>query len=412
MKEISVIVPIYNVELYLRECLDSILKQTGVNFEIVCVDDGSTDTSQFILKEYARMDSRIKIYTHLHNMGHATTRNDGYRYAKGEYLYTIDSDDILVDGALHRMYTCVKDHNLDLLAFSAKAFLDKDYITEIWEENEYVRKREYPGIYNGPELFALLMKNNDRVIANRVLYCYKREFFLKNNLFDEEGLRYADDSMFSYYMAAKRVMCISDQLYLRRYRRGSTVTSPLKKIHLESLIILFEAEMNKWRTLKFRNEINQQIERYFDLRLKEIHRLQCLFQQEKSEEICLKEYPSDSYFCKRFIRQEPLYSECLSDEQIDKIRKSEFVILYGAGFIATEVARVLEYKAITDYVVAVTEPQDNKQLFRGRRIKKITNLTNLNKALVVVAVSKRNEKEIMKLLSDYGFHNIMWIVLN
>ena len=411
MVDISVIVTVYTLEADVRSCLDSILEQTGVEFEVICVDDASTDASLHILEEYVQRDSRVKIVRNTHNMGLTSASNRGYRYAEGEYLYNIDGDDMLQQGALLRMHDCAKEHNLDLLGFSAKSFSEEDEFSEFYEEDEYVRKHNYTGVYNGGELFALLMKNGDRVTSNRVFYLYRREYFLSNHLYDEEGLRYADDSMFSYYITAQRAMCIPDQLYLRRYRQGSMVTSPMKKRYLESMVVLFCAEMGRWRKLDFSAEVNRQIEAYFDLRLKEINEFYVRFQQDDSKEAYLQEHPADDYFYKRFIRQEPLLANPISENCLDRIRQADRVVLYGAGAIATEVAKALEYHSVISYLVAVTKPEDNQQTFRGRQIKSIQAYAGTDKTLILVAMSERYREEIMEILDANGFQDVMWAPL-
>jgi glycosyltransferase involved in cell wall biosynthesis len=409
--DISVIVTVYNIKSYIRECIESILSQKDVEFEVICVDDASTDGSDSILDEYKKKDSRIRVLKNLKNEGLASARNKGYRLAGGEYLYNIDGDDLLAEGALYRMHQVMKEHDLDLLAFSAKAFFDDDYSHVFGNEDDYVRRYEYPGIYSGPDLFARLMKNGDRAIANRVMYCYKKSYFLQNDLFDEEGLRYADDSMFSYYMTARRVRCIPDQLYLRRYRVGSTITSPLKKRYLESMVVLFVSEMCRWKKIELSEEINEQIEKYFDLRLKEIYRLKTMFQSDQSSMAYLSKYPMIEYFYKRFIEQEPVHVDCLSDIQLNRIKQEENIILYGAGYIATEIAKILEYNNVTDYKVAVTSTVNNGEKFRGRRVHNIQELAGMQQALVIVAMSVRNKKDVMDILETYNFKKIMWITL-
>ncbi|MDE6914706.1 MAG: glycosyltransferase, partial [Lachnospiraceae bacterium] len=333
MLNISVIVTVYNLEKYIRNCLDSILNQKGTEYEVICVDDASTDGSGAILEEYEKKDCRVKVIRLLENRGLASARNEGYRHAVGEYLYNIDGDDLLVENAVSRMYGCAKENDLDLLGFSARAFFDNEDAHRFGNENDYVRKHDYPRVYQGPEVVAELISNGDRANANRVLYCYKRSFFIENGLYDEEGLRYADDSMFSYYVTARRAMCIPDQLYLRRYREGSIVTSPLKKRYLESMAVLFCVEMERWRKMKFSPEVNWQIEKYFDRRLKEIGNLQEMFQEDGTEETYLESHPADSYFYKRFIKQEPRYIDCLSQMQLNRIRQAKALILYGAGYM-------------------------------------------------------------------------------
>ncbi len=411
MIDISVIVTAYNLEKYMRSCLDSILNQCGVSFEVICVDDASTDGTAAILEGYKERDGRIKVIRHSSNKGLASARNEGYRHAKGEYLYNIDGDDLLVEDALQQMYHCAKQNNLDLLGFSGKCFFDDECMRQFGSENEYVRKHKYDGLYTGPELFAALIRNGDRASSNRVLYCYKRSFFLENDLYDEEGLRYADDSMFSYYVTAKRAMCVPNLWYLRRYRYGSAVTSPLKKRYLESMIVLFCTEINRWRSLELTDEVNQQISVYFDLRLQEIYQLHRMFMGEKSKESYLEGHPADGYFYKRFIKNEPLHLNSLTTAQMERIRRASAVILYGAGYTAMEVAKVLEYYSIVDYQVAVTARKADREIFRGKQIKSIQDFKGMDDALIVAAMDKKHEKDVMPVLERYGFQNIIWVSL-
>lgn len=411
MIDISVIVTVYNLEKYIGECLDSIIKQTGVEFEIVCVDDASTDGSLSVLKEYEEKDSRIKVIRLSENKGLASARNAGYRYAQGEYLYNIDGDDLLMEGALLRMYTCAKENDLDLLGFAAKSFFDEEELRRFGDEKEYVRKYEYPGVYKGIELFATLMKNGDRATSNRVLYCCKRSFFLENDLFDVEGLRYCDDSMFPFYLKANRVMCIPDELYLRRYRQGSAVTSPMKKIYLECMVVLFCAEMKKWMEIEATEEVNRQIAVYFDWRLGEINSLQAKFSKDKTRETYLIEHPAVNYFYRRFIRQEPRCVDCLSTDQLNRIRKAKTVILYGAGYMATEVSKVLDFCSIINYEIAVTRKENKEAFFRGKQIKCISEFAGIEGALVIVAMAEKNKKDIMPILEANGLQDVIWIAI-
>ena len=92
LAQVSVVIPIYNTEQYLRQCLDSVVGQTLTDIEVICVDDGSTDGSPPILAEYAAQDSRFQIMTQ-ENAGPGAARNSGLRVSSGEYLIFLDSDD-------------------------------------------------------------------------------------------------------------------------------------------------------------------------------------------------------------------------------------------------------------------------------------------------------------------------------
>ena len=114
MSQISVIIPVYNVEKYIRECLDSVITQTFFDIEIILVDDGSSDKSGDILDEYAKNDKRITVI-HKANGGVSAARNDGIAASGGEYLYIMDSDDYLEQDALETMYNSSK---FSLMSFS------------------------------------------------------------------------------------------------------------------------------------------------------------------------------------------------------------------------------------------------------------------------------------------------------
>lgn len=111
---ISVIVPVYNVESYLQESVDSILKQTYKDFEIILIDDGSEDLSGKICDKYAALDSRVKVI-HTINQGQGAARNSGLSLAQGEYIAFVDSDDVVHPDYLKEMYRLAKDNLADIV---------------------------------------------------------------------------------------------------------------------------------------------------------------------------------------------------------------------------------------------------------------------------------------------------------
>ena len=115
---ISVIVPVYNVEKYLRKCLDSICGQTYRNLEILCVNDGSTDDSAAILEEYAARDERIRIY-HQQNAGQSTARNLALKHAKGQWITGVDSDDYLDNNTYEYAVTAINEQ-VDIICFGTR----------------------------------------------------------------------------------------------------------------------------------------------------------------------------------------------------------------------------------------------------------------------------------------------------
>ena len=123
MPKVSVIIPVYNVEKYLRECLDSVINQTLKDIEIICVNDGSTDNSLQILEEYAQKDERIRIINQ-ENRGQSVARNRGLDIALGEFIAFIDSDDYILPNTLQTMLDKAISTQSDIIMMGAEAFAD------------------------------------------------------------------------------------------------------------------------------------------------------------------------------------------------------------------------------------------------------------------------------------------------
>ena len=126
MVKISIIVPVYNTEPYLEQCLDSIINQTLEDIEIICVNDGSTDNSLSILEEYASKDNRIRIINQ-ENKGQGFARNNGLKNVNGEYVLFVDSDDWIELNTCEALYKKVNELDLDMLFFCATSYIaDED----------------------------------------------------------------------------------------------------------------------------------------------------------------------------------------------------------------------------------------------------------------------------------------------
>ena len=121
MVKVSIIIPVYNAEKYLKQCLESLVRQTEQNMEIICVDDGSTDHSFDILKDYSTKYEYISVLSQS-NMGAAAARNKGIQQAKGEYLLFLDADDFFEADLVEVTYEKAKAQKLDVLIFEAGDF--------------------------------------------------------------------------------------------------------------------------------------------------------------------------------------------------------------------------------------------------------------------------------------------------
>lgn len=231
--KVSVIVPVYNVEKYLPECLDSICNQTLSDLEIICVNDGSTDSSLEILKRYAVIDNRIVILSQ-ENGGLSVARNTGINFAKGEYIYFCDSDDKIDVKTLETLYNRAKNDDLDMLYFDAEPFFENAEVEKQFASYKtyYKRKNDYRGIYSGKKLFNEFLKNRD-YLPSACINFLKADFIIKNNLTFEPGILH-EDNLWSFKCAllAERVGYSANTFFHRRIRSNSIVTQQINFNHV------------------------------------------------------------------------------------------------------------------------------------------------------------------------------------
>lgn len=237
---VSVIIPVYNVEDYLRECLDSVIRQTEKNIEIICVDDGSTDSSPAILQEYAQKDSRISIVTKT-NGGLSSARNAGLAAAGGEYIYFLDSDDYILDDALEILLKNARKDKVDILFFGADCFFEDPQMQNSFASEIFYYRRRSIARCSGPEMLDKMIQRRTYCVGVPLQFL-NRAFLLRNGLSFREGILYEDELFTSTaLLRAGRAVCISDNLYMRRYRKGSIVTGIVRKRNLDSLYLIISA---------------------------------------------------------------------------------------------------------------------------------------------------------------------------
>lgn len=149
LPKVSVIVPVYNVEKYLSECLESLINQTLSDIEIICVNDGSTDDSRNVLERYAASDKRIAVVNQT-NKGLSAARNSGVKTARGRYLYFLDSDDFIDRNALEYLYQEAEKYRLDILYFDGVSVWERSkFQSEIYAVDICVRNKEFGGTIRG-----------------------------------------------------------------------------------------------------------------------------------------------------------------------------------------------------------------------------------------------------------------------
>ena len=225
MIKVSVIIPIYNVEQYIEECLLSAMHQTLKEIEIICVNDGTKDHSIDIVEKYAKEDSRIHIINK-ENGGLSSARNAGIQNSNGEYLYFLDSDDYISENMLEVLYHEVKEKDLDNIYFDAESFFENKELElrhKIYKDY-YRRPSMFEDVVSGPELFAK-MENLHVYRPSACLQMPKKSMILENGIRFYEGI-FHEDNLFSLQTIffARRVKHIATPFYKRRVREASIMT--------------------------------------------------------------------------------------------------------------------------------------------------------------------------------------------
>lgn len=236
---VSIIVCLNNEEAYIKRCIDSILKQTYENLQIIIVDDGSYDKSAIICDEYIEKDNRIEVY-HIENGGIAEARNYGITKAKGDYILFVDGDDWVKKNYVSRLVDCMEKNDADMVI--CRYF-------KVWK-NIFVPCEKIDDIrsFTGAEYLENTLKDAGHhyfgVIWNKI---YKRKVINDNNLCFKTGVRIGEDFIFNinYWGKCRKVVTISDMLYY--YNKSSGGISQNREKNIESC----QRELNDRKQIYF-----------------------------------------------------------------------------------------------------------------------------------------------------------------
>lgn len=434
MVRISVLVPIYNVERYLPACLDSLIGQTLEEIEIICINDGSTDSSPSIAERYASMDHRIKLI-HKENTGYGDTMNVGLRAASGEYVGIVESDDFASLDMFESLYN---------KAVSSDADVVKSNFFE-YRNGEDFRKELLSGMpYN-----VLLDKGDIRrlhmVTAQIWTAIYKRSFLEEHHIYfnPTPGASYQDTSFaFRVWFHTQKVV-LAEEAYLH-YR----VDNPDSSVNSRGKLFCFCDEYNCIErflkehphekeidyienAIKFRDylwtysRIDGRYQYAFLLRMKK--ELDEAVKGQWLKENYFQTFPHvweqiqriqencDGFFDVTAKYQDERIQELTSNADMyyrgfmREARDSAQVVIYGAGKIGKRVLEVLKCCGVGNIIaVAVSNCEGNPKELLDIPVQEVEQLQKEYKeALVVIAVGESAQMEIIKDLKKRGFTNIV-----
>jgi len=222
---VSIIIPVYNTAKYIRETISSLQQQTFSDFEVILINDGSTDDSLAIMKQLASEDARLQVYDYP-NGGVAIARNRGLQYVRGKYIYLFDSDDLLISDCLQRCVERAERDQLDLLFFDGDAFFDEDPSMKDdsfnYNQTSYFEEHK---VYVGTDV--LLEKYKTRSYnASPCLIFFKTTLVTDHSLSFIPHIIHEDEHYIPMlYLFAKRVGIIPALFFKRRFRANSIMTN-------------------------------------------------------------------------------------------------------------------------------------------------------------------------------------------
>ena len=261
---ISVIIPVYNSEKYLHKCIDSVLAQSYTNFELILVNDGSTDGSGKICDEYAEKDERVRVF-HKDNGGVSSARNIGLKNSSGDYIIHADSDDLMLSGALESLYYEAKQSNSDIVI--------GNYIIRYGSKDNFVNLNLTEFITSYDFLYGMLMGKYHGSLCNKLIKktCYQNYLFY-------ERVNYMEDTLMlsQIFLHNPSLAFIKNKVYVYIQREDSITNKPsLESIQsIEKVILRLENILKQDRLFDVpieKMKLRHKTKLLFDFPYKKLH---------------------------------------------------------------------------------------------------------------------------------------------
>ena len=234
MPQISIIIPVYNLEKYIKRCLDSVINQTFKDLEIIVVDDGSKDTSPEICDAYAKLDSRIKVI-HKVNGGLSSARNSGLLEARGKYIMTLDGDDYVDENLCQLLYNSIIEKGADMSMCSIKNVTEEGESVSYLDDDSPLKE----GVMTSDEYREALLKKGNWYYVVAWNKLYKRQCF-KDVLYPEGKIHEDEYVIHRIINNCEKISVITDRLYNYVVRKGSITNSNYSPKRLDVLYSLFD----------------------------------------------------------------------------------------------------------------------------------------------------------------------------
>lgn len=390
---VSILIPVYNVECYLNDCLDSVMAQTYDNLQIILCDDGSTDNSPSICSYYQNKDSRISVITQK-NSGLSVARNNLLKRANGEYVYFLDSDDYISQNAIEQLLYTAQETNSAVVMFLCNEINQEGKIIET--RRYYQKKGNYELGINGRIFFELLCKNKD-FKSGAVFLFIKHDLLLKSKLSFYPSI-FHEDELFTFLILqfAERVTYLDQELYYRRTREYS-ITSEITAAHIigKCTVICEMIDFCKRQNL-------------FELSYCYISHIKSLVNSVGRSYIQLR--AEERINCKDNVSQTIYKWTSISDDAITVIPNGSYTktVLYGAGRACTSLLELMDkFRKQEIYEIWDMNAENIGQVRRHTVIRPQFSRENKDVLIVICIMNEEVKIKIKKQFEYYGYKDVI-----
>lgn len=424
MPEISIIVPVYNTEMYLEECLSSICAQTLSDIEIICIDDGSTDKSGSILEQFALLDKRIKVI-HKANTGYGHTMNMGISAVSGKYIGIVESDDWITENMMQTLYEAAEMYQVD--------FVKADFYRFVRQSDGVIRKI-YNALSEQPYYYNRVFRPSEEIMSfkfpiNIWSGIYRTDFIKENRIqfHESPGASFQDNGFwFQTFVLAERVVLLNRPLYMNRR------DNPLSSVYCPDKVYAACGEydfIRKWidglpgsqRWTKYlcaegrvRNyfytidRIDDKSKEAFYIKFREDY-----LNLKKERELAETFFPLGWKERINKIIENP--REACRLEMAERNRYQEIIggfkdiIIYGAGGYGKKAYAALGRIGARNRIAyfAVTDKKGNPSSLFGIPVIEFTALSTefCQGALVIVAVKRESREQVIQNICSHGYEH-------
>ncbi len=405
---ISIIVPVYNVEKYLEDCLNSLLSQSYRKFEIICINDGSTDNSLNILKRYEKQDARIIVIIQ-ENQGLSEARNTGLKNARGEYVCFVDSDDMFVPGALQILRNAVLKDDVDIVGYETAPLLYESEELKIKENKDeyYLVRNEYPGVRSGREFFVEMIENND-FVDSAWLVMIRKQWLDEQGVYFCKGMFYEDSAfIIQCYFSCKKMKHIKDRLYIYRIRKNSIMTTSYTFKHQLSRIWQFSECLRAIYTFANTEQEVKALAAFANISMVSTKHIDYRLEIKEKEKI----EGLDSLYgllAKTMDLGKMHYNRELSLEGLLTVMQGySHIILYGAGLVGMKTRNFIEIKGMGDKFLGFgVSNEQEPNLKNGKWVRYIGDYEPTDDTLVIISARESYHKAMADTAKMLGFQKI------